>query len=252
MTDLSISPLMILARRLQAQAPLSHDDLAAILALPATVRKLRPAAYILREGEPPTYCAILKSGFAMRQKLTQEGARQIVALNILGDPLDCQTLYLDAVDHNAQTLTAAEVVTVPRAAIQQLIEHRPAIAHAVFVNVLIEASISREWLVNIGRRDARGRLAHLLCEFAMRMEAQGLAGPDGYEIPMTQEQLGDALSLTSVHVNRTLRALEAEGVIRRTGRRISFESRTQVERIADFSPLYLHLDASRQAERISA
>jgi CRP-like cAMP-binding protein len=109
------------------------------------------------------------------------------------------------------------------------------------VTILVEASIFREWVLNLGRRDSRTRLAHLLCEFAIRLEAQGLADENGYELPMTQEQLADALGLTSVHVNRTIMALEAEGFIHRDRRRMRFPNWRRMRDVADFNQRYLHL-----------
>ncbi len=234
------SPLALLVRKLSRHVPLEPEDRAALLALPATLRTLDPSTYLLREGDPPQYCAVLASGFAYRQKLTGEGARQIVSLHIPGEALDLQSLYLDVADHNIQTLTRAEVALVPRAAMRDLVQTRPAIAHAVMVEILVEGSISREWTLNIGRRDAQTRLAHLLCEVAVRLDAQGLSGGEGYELPMTQEQLGDALGLTAVHVNRTLKALEAQGLIVRNRRHVGIPQWTPLRDVGDFTSRYLH------------
>ena len=242
------SSLRLFARRLAHGARLEADDLAAIEALPGQVRTLEPAGYIVREGEPARFCAFMVSGYAFCQKLTSDGARQICSLHIPGDALDLQTLYLDAADHNVQALTRAEVLFVPQEGVKQLIAERPRVARAIIVSILIDMSIMREWLLNVGRRDARTRLAHLLCEFAMRMKTQGLTGDEdggeSYELPMTQEQLGDALGLTSVHVNRTLKSLAAEGVLTRRGRRIQFGDWERMRHIADFSALYLHGDTA--------
>ena len=235
------SPLALLARKLSRHATLEPQDIAALLALPHTLRMLDHSTYLLREGDPPQYCAVLASGFAYRQKLTGSGARQIVSLHIPGEALDLQSLYLDVADHNIQTLTRAEVALVPRAAMRELILRRPAIAHAVMVEILVEGSIAREWTLNIGRRDAQTRLAHLLCEVAVRLDAQGLASNGGYELPMTQEQLGDALGLTAVHVNRTLKALEAQGLIVRNRRHVGIPEWPPLRDVGDFAGRYLHL-----------
>lgn len=232
--------LALLPRRFEVHAPLPDADRQAFLDLPWQHRTLELAAYLAREGERPQQCAMLLDGFVYRQKLTDDGDRQIVALHIPGDPLDLHMLFMAAADHNVQALTRATVATVPRAAVEALVAERPAFAHAVIVSLLADASIGREWLLNIGRRDARARLAHLLCEFACRMDAHQLGGPDGYELPMTQEQLGDALGLTAVHVNRTLKSLAADGVIHRQGRRIAFKNWEEIRDIAGFSTLYLH------------
>jgi CRP-like cAMP-binding protein len=234
-------PLALLVRKLSRHVALQPDDCAALLALPYTLRMLDHSTYLLREGDPPQYCSVLTSGFAYRQKLSGEGARQIVSLHIPGEALDLQSLYLDVADHNIQTLTRAEVALVPRPAMRELIEARPAIARAAMIEILVEASISREWTLNIGRRDAQTRLAHLLCEVAVRLDAQGLSGGEGYELPMTQEQLGDALGLTAVHVNRTLKALETRGLIARNRRHVGIPHWTALRDVGDFTGRYLHL-----------
>ena len=228
-------------RKLEVRTPLDNRDREALLALPVTLRTLEPATYLVREGDPPRHCSMLLSGFAYRQKITGEGARQIIGLHVPGDILDLQNLYLHVSDHNVQTLSRAEVAFVAKTDIQQLAEERPAIAHAFFVDTLVDASIFREWVVNVGRRDSRARLAHLLCEFALRLEAVGLAEEYSYELPMTQEQLADAVGLTPVHVNRTLKTLDAESLIVRAKRNLKIPDWQRLRKAADFSERYLHL-----------
>jgi CRP-like cAMP-binding protein len=235
-------PLELLLRNLELRAPLPDADRKAILALPYTMKTLEPATYTIREADPPELCAVLVSGFAYRQKLTGDGARQIVALQIPGDALDLQNLFLDVSDHNVQMLTRGDVAYLARTDLQDLARTRPAVGHAILVKILVEASIFREWVLNVGRRESRSRLAHLLCEMAIRLEALGLAEEYGYELPMTQEQLADALGLTPVHVNRTLKALEAEGLVIRNKRNISFPDWARMRGVGDFNQRYLHLE----------
>jgi CRP-like cAMP-binding protein len=184
----------------------------------------------------------LLSGFAFRQKLTGEGSRQIVALHIPGDALDFQNLFLDVSDHSIQMLTRSEVAFVAIKDLQALSRQRPAVGHAIVVKILVEASIFREWVLNVGRRDAKARVAHLLCELGVRLDAEGLAEDYSYEMPMTQEQLADAVGLTPVHVNRTLKALEAEGLIVRSKRSVSFPDWKKLRGTGDFNQRYLHLE----------
>jgi len=236
------NPLHLLLRKLETHSALCDADREAVLALPYTLRTLEPHAYTIREGDRPEGCAVLLSGFAYRQKLTSNGGRQIVALHIPGEALDFQHLFLDVADHNVQMLTRGEVAIVPREELQALARSRAPISHAILVTILVEASIFREWVVNVGRRDARSRLAHLLCEFALRLEAQGLSDQYGYELPMTQDQLADVLGLTPVHVNRTIKSLEADGLITRKGRSISFPDWPRMQDVGDFNRRYLHLE----------
>lgn len=241
MTDTK-NPLELLLRKLELHSELDEEDRRAVLSLPMTMRTLEPSAYIVREGDLPLSCAVLVSGFAYRQKVTAEGARQIVALHMPGEPLDFQNLFLDVSDHGVQALTRVELAVVRRSDLQALARSRSAVGHAILVTILVEASIFREWVLNVGRRDARTRLAHLLCEFGVRLDALGLAEEYGYELPMTQEQLADTLGLTPVHVNRTLKVLEAEGLIIRNRRNIAFPKWQRLREVADFNQRYLHLE----------
>ena len=155
--------------------------------------------------------------------------------------LDVQHLELECADHNVQTITQATVAWITKRDLQQLIEDHPPIRKAVWRNALIEASIFREWVLNVGRREAVARVAHMLCEFAARREAAGLGSPDRFDLPMTQEEIGDATGLTPVHVNRMLQTLGARGVITRDKRDVRIVDWEGMRRLADFDPAYLHL-----------
>jgi CRP-like cAMP-binding protein len=235
------APLASLVRRLSLHAALSPQDCDSILALPCPIRKFDASSYLVREAELPDQCAVLLSGYAYRHKSTAGGARQIVSIHVPGDALDFQNLYLDEADHNVQTLTRVEAAIIPRTAIRELMLARPTVAQAIVVSILVEASIFREWVLNVGRRTARERVAHLLCEFAVRLDAQGLVGSHGYALPMSQEQIGDATGLTAVHVNRMLKILQAEGLVERDKRAVTFPNLDGLREVADFNERYLHL-----------
>jgi len=195
----------------------------------------------MREGDRPEKCAVLLSGFAFRHKLTGDGSRQILSINIPGEALDFQNLFLDESDHNVQMLTRGIVAEIPVPAIQELVMSHAEVGRAILIATLVDASIFREWTVNVGRRDSRSRIAHLLCEFAYRLSALQLDRDGTYELPMTQEQLADATGLTSVHVNRVLQGLLREGLIERDRRMIRFVSWEGMRDVADFNPRYLHM-----------
>jgi CRP-like cAMP-binding protein len=111
----------------------------------------------------------------------------------------------------------------------------------LIANTLIDVSIYREWIMNIGRRNARTRVAHLLCEFAARLDAQGAAPGQPYKLPMSQTQLGDALGLTAVHVNRTIKGLVKDGLVTQDHRIIAFPAWDILKVEADFDSGYLQL-----------
>ena len=111
----------------------------------------------------------------------------------------------------------------------------------MWYDTLVDASIFREWIANIARRQAGPRLSHLLCEFGLRLEAIGLGDRASFELPMTQEQLADATGLTPVHVNRTLKDLEARGLIARTRKFVAIDDWSGMLDEAGFNDTYLHI-----------
>lgn len=241
MTTSQEHPLTYLLRQLELYSKLPEDDRGRVLELPYRLRRLDAGSYLVREGDTPTQCMVLASGYAFRQKVTGDGSRQILAVCIPGDAVDLQNMFLDVSDHSVQLLTQAKVADVPREALQELVLTRSAIGTAIIQLTLVEASILREWVVNVGRRDARERIAHILCEFAVRLESRGLLTDHDFELPMTQEQLADATGLTSVHVNRVLKGLEADGLISRKRRHIHYSDWRSLQEAGDFSRRYLHI-----------
>jgi CRP-like cAMP-binding protein len=238
----------MLVRKWERRARLDEGDKAAIMALPFVRRTYEPSAYLVREGEPVRgHCSFVISGFAFRQKLTMQGARQILAIHMPGDVLDLQHLFLRQADHNVQALTQLKSAELDGASLKSLVRERPNVAEAMWVDGLVDASIFREWILNVGRRDARARIGHLLCEFAARADALGLGNGGRFHLPMTQEQIGDATGLTAVHVNRTLKALAAEGLITRDKGYLRFTNEGNIRAASDFSALYLHLDQTDAA-----
>jgi CRP-like cAMP-binding protein len=235
------SPLAPMLRKLEYSGPLSESDRKAVLDLPVILKTVEPGGYIVREGDKPTHACLLRTGFVFRHKIVADGARQICAIHMSGDMVDLQNSLLEAADHNVQALSRVEVAFIPREAIRQLAFERPAVGLAMWRDTLIDGSIFREWIANVGRRNARRRLAHLLCEFALRLEAAGLGEHTNYTLPMTQEQLADCTGLTAVHVNRTLRNLDTDGVITRTKRTVTVEDWKGLAQIGDFSSAYLHM-----------
>ncbi len=234
-------PMAVMIRRLGGRFELSRTATDAILALPFVIKDFSPGQYVLREGDEALQSSFVISGFVYRHKIVADGGRQIVAIHLAGDFVDLQHIMLDRADHNIQALTPATLVQFPSDQLLELAYQHPDIGKALWLESLIESATFREWVVNVGRRNARVRTAHLLCELGIRREAAGLGERNSYELPMTQEQLGDSLGLTSVHVNRTLKGLEAEGLIRRSKRAVSVADWHGLQRAGDFSARYLHL-----------
>lgn len=232
-------------RRWSAYAALSPEDCDALLNLPFTRKSFHKDAYLVREGQKVSESALLLSGFAYRQKLLRNGSRQIISIHIPTEFVDLQNSLLGVADHSVQSLNSSEAALIPHRALVEVQEARPAIRTAMWIETLIDSSIFREWVVNVGRRDSKARIAHLLCELAIRLDRIGAGAEDGtFEFPLTQEQLADATGLTPVHTNRTLQALRKNGLIQLNARSLKILDWKGLREAGDFDELYLHQQAT--------
>ena len=192
-----------------------------MLSLPYTRKRFGKDAYLVREGQRATDCSLILRGFAFRQKLLRNGGRQIISIHIPTEFVDLQNGLLATADHNVQAIDGCEAAVIPRDALMALAADRSAIRKVMWVETLLDASIFREWVVNVGRRDSRTRVAHLLCEMFLRLKNIGAEHRGMLDFPLTQEQLADATGLTPVHTNRTLQLLRKDGLIRLSGRSLT-------------------------------
>ena len=238
----NLSTLEPLVEKLAYRAELNSDDRAAIRALPFALRTMERGQFVVRERDIAKQSCLMLSGYSVRSKHVATGDRQIVAIHMKGEMVDLQNSMLKVADHSVQMLTHGRIAMIPREEVVRLTLERPKVGHAMWIDTLVDASIFREWIANVGRRDARTRVAHLLCEFALRLKSAGLGQEATYELPMTQEQLADATGLTGVHVNRTLKALEKDGLIQRpTARSIHIGDWHKLADAGDFDSNYLHM-----------
>ena len=222
---------------------MAQDDVSALLSLPFTRRTFSKDAYVVREGQETSECSLLLRGIAYRQKLLRDGSRQIISFHIPSEFVDLQNGLLRLADHSVQSLYRTELAMIPRTALMDVADRRPSVRMAMWIDTLIDASIFREWVVNVGRRDARTRIAHLLCELALRLQRNTPGQDEMLDFPITQEQLADATGLTPVHTNRTLQSLRREGLIQLNSGLLRVLDWEGMREIGDFDELYLHQQA---------
>jgi CRP-like cAMP-binding protein len=170
-----------------------------------------------------------------------DGRRQITAFHVAGDMCDLHAIVFPKVGWSIQAMTTTTMLKIPHAELQQLARKYPAIAEAFWRDCVVDASILSQWVVNVGRRDARMRLAHLFCEMAVRMEQAQLGSRTAFELLVTQSQLADALGLTSVHVNRVLQSLRRDGVVETRGREVRVMDWQSLAEIGEFDEAYLEV-----------
>lgn len=248
MADPQDAILTLTMRKLEKRSKFSPESRTAFLTLPTLVKKLDAGSYVVREADTARNCCVLLTGFAYRHKIVRDGARQIVSFQIPGDFIDLQNSFLGIADHNVQMLTAGKVAVIPAQAVQDIAYAHPTIGRAMLLDTLVDGSIFREWIANVGRRDARSRIAHLLCELAVRLQTTE-DEPLSYRLPMSQEQLGDATGLTSVHVNRMIQSLRRDGLISTDGRSVTIENWQGLVTTGDFDTAYLHPEGAGSQPR---
>ncbi len=230
-----------LITKLAVSNELDGEDIRALLALPIQTRFYDAHQSIVREGDDPGACCLLAEGFAFRSKEAGDGERQILSLHIPGEIPDLQSLHLKILDHDLTTLTPCTLGFIAHAHLQQLNVARPNIAAALWRETLIDSSIFREWILNVGRREAVVRMAHLLCELLNRLRAIGRTRDGSFELPINQSELGDCLGLSTVHTNRILRVLRDEGLIEMERGVFHILDEPALRERGDFDPRYLHL-----------
>lgn len=229
-----------LVKKLEQFAKLSDEDKRALDAAAGEVKEFGPRQDIIAEGERPENVHLILEGWAGRYKLLPNGDRPIMAYLIPGDLCDVHVALLEQMDHAIGTLSACKVAFIPRERVTRLIEENWRVARALWWATLVDEAILREWLVLVGHRPADMRLAHLICEMLLRSKAVGLTSDDSFELPLTQEELGDSMGLSTVHVNRTLQELRSQGLITSRGKRVIVNDVDRMFQFAEFNPNYLH------------
>lgn len=237
-----------LIRKLESIVALSDDERRALLSLTVMVKSLDADQDIVRDRDRPSECALVLEGFVCRYKLIADGKRQILGFYIPGDIPDLQSLYLPVMDHSVGTLIPSKIAFIPHDSIRTLLREQPRLAESFWRDTLIDAAMFREWMIGLGRRDAYTRIAHLFCELFVRYRAVGLANGEGFDLHTTQAELGDALGLSTVHVNRVLQDLRKDGLIALRGKFLTILDWAGLKEAGEFDPLFLHLKDKEAAE----
>jgi CRP-like cAMP-binding protein len=235
----------VLTNRLAEFAPITSEERRAVDAAFAHAVTVAPRRRITREGQAQPSVLALVDGFACREKRLGDDRRQILSYVLPGDLLDPAPPPLGRADHAVRALSQCRVASAPGDAAARLLD-RPAIALAWWRLAVAEGAVARQWIANLGRRGAYERTAHVLCELFARLERLGLVNGLACAAPLTQVDLGDAVGLSPVHVNRVLQQLRHDGLLDLRGKTLTILDRSALERAALFDPAYL------QARRFAA
>lgn len=198
--------------RLTRRSVLTEQEQDAILDLPSHAAQTQANRDFVGLGERSDHACLLVAGLVGRFGQNKNGDRQITAIHVPGDMPDLHAVVQPESSSALQALSVATILRIPHTAIRRIAARHPAVAEALWRDCMVDAGILSQWVVNVGRRDAKCRVAHLLCEMGTRLEATGSGNEVRFAFAVTQAQLADATGLTAVHVNRTLQSLKASGL----------------------------------------
>ena len=233
--------------RLMSIADLSVEDIQALASMPSTIRHYDAHDYIYRHGDHTSQCCLLLQGYLC---WTDNGRheQQITSIHVPGDIPDLHTIHHAKLDFNLVALGPVVVAFVPHAFFQELAAKSSGIARTLSLLMIADAASLRNWIVNLGRRDAATRVAHLLCEIAWRLRFVGQARSASFASPFTQSDLAAACGISAVHANRIIQAMRRKGLLQWHSRTITITDWEALVKISGFRPNYLDMKGAVTAK----
>jgi CRP-like cAMP-binding protein len=233
--------LQLFLDMLLLHSKLSSAEQKIVLDLPGKPARIRNRVDIVSPGEVVDHACLVASGLVARFDQMRNGHRQTTALHIPGEMCDLHSVVQPKASWSITALTDASVVFVPHKFLWDAALRNPNLAVAFWRDGMAQSAILGKWVGNLGRKNATARVAHLICEMGLRNEAAGLGTRSNFDLPMTQEQLADAVGVTPVHVNRTLQVLRKDAGLTFKRPRVGVEDWTHLAELAEFDPDFLQL-----------
>jgi CRP-like cAMP-binding protein len=232
--------LDVLVRSLGRRDCLSAAERKALHSLLYRKKVYQRGESILHAGMRPNEVHLLTSGMAIRYG-TVTGKRQITSFQIPGSLLDLHTMLLKEVDQDVDAQTDCVAVLIPHAAIKHLLAREPHLSRLLYLLVVVDEATEREWIKGLRRRSSLANLAHLLCEMYVRLRSMDLATDHRFAFPVTQEDVADALGISTVHANRTIQDLRRTGLVDWPDHVVHIVDNGGLAQLGEFDPGYLSL-----------
>jgi CRP-like cAMP-binding protein len=228
------SHLEALTRKLAARTSLSAAELATIETYHAEPRMVRRRRNIITEGHKYNGMFTVVDGVAIRYSALHNGRRQILNIVLPGDFIGFPACFFETAPYTVTAVSDAAVAAMSFAQLHELFSNHPRVGAAVFWLFSCEAAMYAERLIGIGQRSAPERVAHFLLELLARLRVIGLGDEHRFHMPLTQEQMGEMLGLTGVHISRTLRRLRDDGLVAVEGHRVEITNFEALSALGDF------------------
>jgi CRP-like cAMP-binding protein len=225
--------------RLKRYISLSDADLAALWRLVEAETTVSKRRDLVVDGYEYRKLCFIEDGFAARYKLLRNGKRQIVNVLIPGDVIGLPGSFLEKASYSVIAVSDLKLQVCSIDAYVSLCYKRPQFGLVLSWLAVEEAITYAEHIIDAGRRTPVERLAHFLLELHSRLAVAGRVSKAGFELPFSQEVMGDALGLSVPHLNRTLAKLRADGLIAVNGHHVEFLDPSALELLGQFQPVTL-------------
>ncbi|MGE0310187.1 MAG: Crp/Fnr family transcriptional regulator [Lautropia sp.] len=223
---------------------LTSQEEALVRRLEQVERPYRTGDVVRSEGAPVQELFVVKRGWVAHCAHLGDGRRQVFDLQFPGDVVGTRDIVFDRASVTLTAATDLVLCPFPKRALDVLFERVPRIGALLFSFVALDNVVVFDRLRAVARMQAANRLGFFLLQIRSRLRITDRAVGDEFELPLGQALIGDALGLSQVHVNRTFRELEAQGLVERTVRgRVRLDSE-RLTRFADFSDRHYRIDTS--------
>ena len=228
--------------RLTSRSFLNEQEQQALLDIPVFAEQIEAKCDFVGLGDRTEHSTLVIHGVVGRFDQNARGARQITAIHITGDMANLGSVVHPKAMSALQALSPSTILHVPHVELRRVAARYPAIAEAFWRDCTVDAVITSQWIMNVSRRDAKTRLAHLLCELGVRFRQGSDTHSVSFPLPVTQVQLADATGMSAVHMNRSVQALAR--VVALAGGRVEIVEWAKLCEMGDFDPDYLHANVS--------
>ncbi|MGH6827809.1 MAG: Crp/Fnr family transcriptional regulator [Rhizomicrobium sp.] len=232
--------------RLDPKGSFREADRRTVVGAISHVRAVTAHQILEREGGLPGSAMVPVTAFLCRSKETASGHRQIVSLSLPGELLIDDYATNGELDYSIEVSSAGWVAMVPLRTLASLARGSERLRLALAYAARQDNAIAREWVVNLGSRSARARLAHLFCEIVWRLGAAHLVAGNRCHIPLSQETLANATGMSPVHCNRSLQWLRRQKLLRFDNGVLYLDNIAALNEVAEFDPAYLERSYSAQ------
>jgi CRP-like cAMP-binding protein len=227
-----------LIRKLVGRTSLSAAELTTLGEFHTDLRTVARSRHVIIEGHKYNGLFTVVDGIAIRYSALHNGRRHILNVVLPGDFIGFPACFFNTALYSVTALTDVVVAAISFERLHELFRKHSRIGAAIFWLFSCEAAMYAERLISLGQRSAPERVAHFLLELLTRLQVIGLGEERAFRMPLTQEQIGEILGLTGVHISRTLRQLRDEGLIDMQGHRVEIKNFEALSALADFERTY--------------